>query len=293
MIKICTSCGTQVPEGSRFCPDCGSEIKDLCPNCGAPITGTKFCPECGHKLDIQIENNEPGNLFEEVKETEEPEPVYRTVQQPPKQSQTRANSSTPFEVEPAKTESAFSTAKVKKPFYKKWWFWLIVGVVLLFAFAGGGSGSSTSSTSATKEPASTTAVSKTDEKKDSSESEKKTEDKEENTKETEQEDESAKVPVEYKNALRKGQLYADTMYMSKAAIYDQLTSEYGEQFPADAAQYAVDNLDVDWNANALEKAKTYQETMSMSKSAIYDQLTSEYGEKFTAEQAQYAVDHLE
>lgn len=292
MIKICTSCGAQVPEGSRFCPECGSEIKDLCPNCGAPITGTKFCPECGHKLDIQIENGDDGNLFEEVEKTEEPEPVYRTVQQPSKQTQPRGNSSTPFEVEPAKTESAFSTAKVKKPFYKKWWFWLIVGVVLLFAFAGG-SGGNTGSTSVTKEPTSTTAVSKTDEKEDKSGSEKKTDEKEKETKETQQEDESAKVPVEYKNALRKGQLYADTMYMSKAAIYDQLTSEYGEQFPADAAQYAVDNLDVDWNANALEKAKTYQETMSMSKSAIYDQLTSEYGEQFTAEQAQYAIDHLE
>ena len=291
MIKICTSCGAQVPEGSKFCPECGSEIRDLCPNCGAPLTGTKFCPECGHKLDIQIENNEDVNLFEEVKKTEEPEPVYRTVQQPPKQAQTRVNSSAPFEVDPVRTESAFSTGKVKKPFYKKWWFWLIIGVILLFAFAGG-SGGNTGSTSVTKEPTSTTAVSKTDEKEDKSGSEKKTDEKEEETKATQQEDESAKVPVEYKNALRKGQLYADTMYMSKAAIYDQLTSEYGEQFPADAAQYAVDNLDVDWNANALEKAKTYQETMSMSKSAIYDQLISEYGEKFTAEQAQYAIDHL-
>ena len=293
MIKICTSCGAQVPEGSRFCPECGSEIKDLCPNCGAPITGTKFCPECGHKLDILIENNEPGNLFEEVKKTEEPEPVYRTVQQPPKQTQTRGNSSTPFEVEPAKTESAFSTAKVKKPFYQKWWFWLIIGVVLLFAFAGGGSGSSTSSTSVTKKPASTTAVSKVDNK--DSEADNKADDMKEDAevKEAEKEDESAKVPTEYKNALRSAQLYADTMYMSKAAIYDQLTSEYGEQFPAEAAQYAIDNLDVDWNANALKTAKNYQETMSMSKAAIYDQLISEYGEKFTAEQAQYAIDHLE
>ncbi len=32
------------------------------------------------------------------------------------------------------------------------------------------------------------------------------------------------------------------MHMSKAGIYDQLTSEYGEGFEADAAQYAIDNL---------------------------------------------------
>ena len=80
------------------------------------------------------------------------------------------------------------------------------------------------------------------------------------------------------------------MHMSKAGIYDQLTSEYGEGFEADAAQYAIDNLDVDWKKNALEKAKSYQESMSMSKNAIYDQLVSQYGEQFTAEEAQYAID---
>ncbi len=48
--------------------------------------------------------------------------------------------------------------------------------------------------------------------------------------------------VEYKNALKKGETYANMMHMSKQAIYDQLTSEYGENFPADAAQYAIDNL---------------------------------------------------
>ena len=83
------------------------------------------------------------------------------------------------------------------------------------------------------------------------------------------------------------------MYMSKAGLYDQLTSEYGEKFPAEAAQYAIDNVKADWNKNALEKAKTYQTSMSMSKSAIYDQLISEYGEKFTEDEAQYAVSNLE
>lgn len=102
-----------------------------------------------------------------------------------------------------------------------------------------------------------------------------------------------KPSIEYQNALKKAQTYSEMMHMSKKAIYKQLTSEYGEQFPADAAQYAVDNLKADYKANALAKAKTYQETMSMSKSAIYDQLISEYGEQFTAEEAQYAIDHLE
>ena len=33
------------------------------------------------------------------------------------------------------------------------------------------------------------------------------------------------------------------MAMSPSAIYEQLTSEYGEQFTAEEAQYAIDNLE--------------------------------------------------
>ena len=82
------------------------------------------------------------------------------------------------------------------------------------------------------------------------------------------------------------------MYMSKAGLYDQLTSEYGEKFTEEAAQYAIDNVNANWKENALKKAKSYQETMAMSPSAIYDQLVSEHGEKFTEEEAQYAINNL-
>ena len=107
------------------------------------------------------------------------------------------------------------------------------------------------------------------------------------------ENEESNVSKEYQNALKKAESYAEIMHMSKQGIYDQLISEYGEKFPEDAAQYAIDNLNVDYKANALEKAKSYQETLNMSKQAIYDQLISEYGEKFTPEEAQYAIDNLE
>jgi TM2 domain-containing membrane protein YozV len=106
------------------------------------------------------------------------------------------------------------------------------------------------------------------------------------------EPEAPAVPAEYVSALTKAETYSDFMYMSKAGIYDQLTSEYGEKFSPEAAQYAVDTIAADWNANALEKAKTYQETMAMSPEAIRDQLVSEYGEKFTPEEADYAIAHL-
>lgn len=101
------------------------------------------------------------------------------------------------------------------------------------------------------------------------------------------------VPKEYTNALKKAKSYSDNMYMSKAAIHDQLTSEYGEGFSEEAADYAMENLVADYKANALHKAKSYQDNMAMSTSAIYDQLVSEYGEQFTEEEAQYAIDNLD
>lgn len=105
-------------------------------------------------------------------------------------------------------------------------------------------------------------------------------------------EESDDVPTEHRSALRQADTYANTMHMSERGLYDQLTSEYGGQFSPEAAQYAVDNVETDWNENALEKARSYQDSMAMSPSAIYDQLVSDYGEKFTPEQAQYAVDNL-
>lgn len=98
---------------------------------------------------------------------------------------------------------------------------------------------------------------------------------------------------EYKNALKKAQQYCDSMHMSKDRIYDQLTSEYGEQFPADAAEYAMEHIKADWNENALKTGQNYADSMHMSKQRIFDQLTSEYGEQFTKEEAQYAIDNIQ
>ncbi|AWY96413.1 Hypothetical protein CB129slpB_1733 [Propionibacterium freudenreichii] len=101
------------------------------------------------------------------------------------------------------------------------------------------------------------------------------------------------VPPEYQSAAEKAASYAGSMmHMSKQGVYDQLVSEYGEQFSAPAAQYAIDNVKADWNANALAAAKSYQSTLNMSPAAIHDQLTSSYGGKFTQAEADYALAHL-
>lgn len=176
-------------------------------------------------------------------------------------------------------------AKNKKPIYKKWWFWVIIAAIILGIIGNiGGDSSAVKSSPAipseqanlADDTAKETAPAPADEVNVPAPAEK----------------EPPAVSKEYQNALKKAKSYSDMMHMSKQGIYDQLVSEYGEGFAADAAQYAVDNLEADYCANALAKAKEYQSLMSMSRSAIYDQLISDYGEKFTPDEAQYAVDHL-
>ncbi|MBI6104582.1 Ltp family lipoprotein [Clostridium perfringens] len=181
-------------------------------------------------------------------------------------------------------------AKNKKAIYKRPWF-IILAIIIIIGAVGGSSYED--STVANNEN-----ISEVEQNQDKEISNNQGEEKDvlvkENEEKVEEKEEKVEeeVPKEYKSALRKAKVYSDTMSMSKEGLYDQLTSEYGEKFSAEAAQYAVDNLDVNWKENALKKAKVYQETMAMSPSAIYDQLVSEYGEKFTEEEAQYAVDNL-
>lgn len=98
------------------------------------------------------------------------------------------------------------------------------------------------------------------------------------------------------NAYGQAKNYLDTMPFSRAGLLAQLTSEYGGQFPAADAEFAVARLEaeggVDWMAEAVEAAEAYQDTIPMSRQALVDQLTSEYGSQFTLDQATHAVDTL-
>lgn len=105
-------------------------------------------------------------------------------------------------------------------------------------------------------------------------------------------EQETKVPREHRNALRSAEVYLKTMPFSKKGLYNQLTSDAGEKYPADAAQYAVDNVKTNWKENALKAAKNYDKIMPMSKQGLYEQLTSTVGDGYTPEEAQYAVDHL-
>lgn len=168
-------------------------------------------------------------------------------------------------------------AKNSKKFYKRWWFFVIIGVIIIADASSGESDNPKISATSKPEVNQSAKV----------ENNKSNEEKIEDAKAPEK-----KIPAEYKSALKKAKTYSDMMHMSKAAIYDQLTSEYAEKFSKEAAKYAMENLAANWKENALKSANTYQESMAMSPQAIYDQLISEYGGKFTKEEAQYAIDNL-
>lgn len=189
-------------------------------------------------------------------------------------------------------------AKNKKPLTKRVWFWAIIAVLAIGSIGSGKDKPSTSKTasvvsgntaSTLKSTAPTTAPAAT---APAATTPAATVPAATVPAATTPVETAAKVPIEYKSALTKAKVYANSMKMSKAGVFDQLTSEYGEQFNPEAAQYAIDNVQADWNANALSKAKTYSDTMKMSSAGVYDQLVSEYGEKFTADEAQYGVDNV-
>ena len=47
----CPSCGSETPEGAKFCEHCGTPFVRLCPSCGQQVRPTaKFCPDCGTAL---------------------------------------------------------------------------------------------------------------------------------------------------------------------------------------------------------------------------------------------------
>src|SRR3954454_17540586 len=47
----CPRCTADIPEGSRFCDQCGAPVRAGCPSCGAlNRPGAKFCATCGSSL---------------------------------------------------------------------------------------------------------------------------------------------------------------------------------------------------------------------------------------------------
>ena len=100
------------------------------------------------------------------------------------------------------------------------------------------------------------------------------------------------VPFEYEQALKSAQNYVDALHFSRQGLKQQLTSEYGSGFSEEAAEYALEHVDVDYKEEAVEAAQSYLDAMSFSRQELKQQLTSEYGSGFTEEEAEYALDQV-
>ena len=52
--SCCEGCGEELPDGMKFCPNCGTPAplpKVACPGCGKEYDeGTRFCMDCGAQL---------------------------------------------------------------------------------------------------------------------------------------------------------------------------------------------------------------------------------------------------
>lgn len=110
---------------------------------------------------------------------------------------------------------------------------------------------------------------------------------EEDEKAKEEEDaETESVSSEQSRAKSMAQRYLRTMSFSKSELKNQLVFEGFNDFDA---QWAVDNIDADWNEQAVKKAEDYARLMDMSNQGLYDQLIFD---GFTSEQAQHGIDNM-
>jgi len=52
----CPGCGSENPDGKRFCADCGAQLGNRCPRCGSENpAGKKFCGDCGAALAVILQ----------------------------------------------------------------------------------------------------------------------------------------------------------------------------------------------------------------------------------------------
>ena len=168
-------------------------------------------------------------------------------------------------------------SKNKKPIYKRAWFWAVAVIVVVGTSGGSDTDNSKETNSGNAE-----SVQEVSQSNENAIAENESEDKAEDT-----------IPEEYKSALKKAKSFTDEMNLSKVRLYGMLTSTsdyYDTHFTPEAAQYAVDNVGVDWKESALKRAEIYRKVSSLSTEAIYDELTAM---EYTEEEIQYAIDNLD
>lgn len=97
------------------------------------------------------------------------------------------------------------------------------------------------------------------------------------------------LTAEQRNAIESAKSYLKSSAFSRKGLIEQLSSDAGEGYAKKDATFAVDSLDVDYNAEAAEAAKSYLESSAFSRKGLIEQLSSDAGEGFTRKQAEYGV----
>lgn len=165
-------------------------------------------------------------------------------------------------------------AKIKKPFYKKWWVWVLAVVFIVFPIIGMLGSGETSENNFSENPSDNIAVE--DRSSDSEE-----------TSSMISEEEPAKdnLTTGQKNALKSAKNYLSFMAFSYDGLIKQLEFE---QYAHEDAVFAADNCGADWSEQALKSAKNYLSFSAFSYNGLIKQLEFE---KYTTEQATYAADN--
>lgn len=79
---------------------------------------------------------------------------------------------------------------------------------------------------------------------------------------------------------------------SQYRLQTWLTTQAGGDFSPDAAKYAADHVDVDWNQQAIDIARNYINILGLSSVQTYDQMTSQRGERIPEDMARRALDEI-
>ena len=104
------------------------------------------------------------------------------------------------------------------------------------------------------------------------------------------------MTLSQQNAVKTAMNYVDLMAFSRKGLIDQMSSEYGDKYLREDAEFAVSYLEennlVDWDVEAVQCAQNYLDLTAFSKDGLIDQMSSDAGDKFSRKQAEYAASQV-
>ena len=181
------------------------------------------------------------------------------------------------------TENDTNNGKASKPWYKKKRIMIPLLLVVFIALAISGGDPETNSSSAGNEVATNSEEQKNTVGVDSTKELESVNAAPESA--PEPADDTPELTASQKNAVRSAENYISFSGFSRQGLIDQLSSEYGDQYPVEDATIAVDSLNIDYNEQAKRSAETYLDMSGFSCQGLIDQLSSDAGDKYTPEQA--------